>query len=433
MSASRNNRKKFDHDRHSPAYGRDRGAGPIRTRRRGLIVAAVSVAMVVAGLSVGIEASGALSGSASPTTSTGATGTGTSTTADPTLSTIPSGPSQTQAPGLRTPGGASPGKGAFNDVACPDATKCLAVGADATGVGVVSSSGDGGSSWSNVAVPPSTSTLNAIACGDASDCVAAGEGTLLATHDGGTTWSRTVPPTADTTLLGVACTGAKVCLASGVSPNPGGPYWGQLLRSVDAGSTWTPISLPMGTLGIGGVTCPTSSLCIAVGAGIYVSADGGATWQERTVANGTGALRSISCSTALHCVAIGPNPAGLYHPDAPAIAVSTNDGGQTWQQLAFPAKTGSLEQIACSGPSTCFAGGASPGEAQAPPSLRPATGERRGRQPVPPVAPLRCRDSRVPSPVTAWWWVIRDPKPSLPRPPMLPAGSSPRWRRHEHR
>ena len=344
MSASRNNRKKFDHDRHSPAYGRDRGAGPIRTRRRGLIVAAVSVAMVVAGLSVGIEASGALSGSASPTTSTGATGTGTSTTADPTLSTIPSGPSQTQAPGLRTPGGASPGKGAFNDVACPDATKCLAVGADATGVGVVSSSGDGGSSWSNVAVPPSTSTLNAIACGDASDCVAAGEGTLLATHDGGTTWSRTVPPTADTTLLGVACTGAKVCLASGVSPNPGGPYWGQLLRSVDAGSTWTPISLPMGTLGIGGVTCPTSSLCIAVGAGIYVSADGGATWQERTVANGTGALRSISCSTALHCVAIGPNPAGLYHPDAPAIAVSTNDGGQTWQQLAFPAKTGSLER-----------------------------------------------------------------------------------------
>lgn len=359
VSASRNHRVN-DVDEGRRVVHRTRRPGHVRTRR-GAIVLGVSVAMIVAGLTFGIEASGALSSPGNSTISTAVVSNVPSPTTSAPQPDSPSGLSQTKAPDLATPGGASPGKGAFNAVACMDATKCLAVGADASGVGVVSASSDGGSSWSNVTVPAATPTLNAIACGDASDCVAAGQGTLLSTHDGGSSWSQAASPTADTTLLGVACTATRVCLASGVSPNPGGPYWGQLLRSVDAGTSWTAISLPMGTLGIGDVTCPTVSLCIAVGAGIYVSADGGATWQERTVANGTGALRSVSCSTALHCVAIGPNPAGLYHPDAPAIAVSTNDGGQTWQQLGFPAKTGSLEQIACSGPTACFAGGASPG------------------------------------------------------------------------
>ncbi len=284
------------------------------------------------------------------------------------------GAPQSDVPSFPAAVGGTKGHGDFDAVSCPTSTFCMAVGADSSGAGVAAESAIAGTDWTDSALPANAPVLRAVSCADTQHCVAVGAGGIVTTGNGGSSWQLSAPPTANTTLLGVICDTQQVCVATGISPNPLGPYNGEILRSSDFGATWTAESLPTDALGLGAVTCPTATDCIAVGASILVSSDGGQTWSTRTVADGTQGLTSISCSSATTCVAVGPNPGGIEDPSAPAIAVITNDGGQTWQQDPFPAGTATLDQVECTTGQTCFAGGAIPNNATSAPFVETTDG-----------------------------------------------------------
>jgi photosystem II stability/assembly factor-like uncharacterized protein len=271
--------------------------------------------------------------------------------------TVPA--NQVNAPTISIPGGASVGNGNFNAVSCVTSTDCVAVGGNNDLAGVVATSSDGGSSWSQGTVASGEPELNAVTCQSSSDCVAVGQGATVTSSDGGATWTTHAIPTPNTTLLGVSCPSSSTCVSVGVSPGNDGPYGGQLLFSSDGGTTWTVPTLPRDVGALGSVDCPSSTFCVAVGAQILVSADGGQTWSPRFVNGGTGVLRSVSCSSASDCVAIGANPLGATVPKSVAFAVLTTDGGTTWNPVAMPAGSWTLNAISCSNGVDCTVGGLS--------------------------------------------------------------------------
>jgi photosystem II stability/assembly factor-like uncharacterized protein len=265
------------------------------------------------------------------------------------------------APVIYQGGGAQPGFGAYNAIACGDTAHCVAAGADATGHGVIGTTTDGAASWLDKSLPAGTPALIATTCADITHCLAVGQGAILTSANGGTSWKMQPPPTPKTTLMGVSCQSATMCLSTGASVNPtGGLYNGEILRSTDGGTTWSADSLPTGTMAMADVTCPTATSCIAVGGGILTSGDGGQSWQVGTVPGGTGVLQSISCSTSLVCVAVGANPIGASNSNAPAFAIMTANGGQSWSNVPMPSATASIHGVTCAPLGDCYAIGPNP-------------------------------------------------------------------------
>lgn len=265
------------------------------------------------------------------------------------------------APVIYQGGGAQPGFGAYNAIACGDAAHCVAAGADATGHGVIGATTDSAASWHSKPLPAGTPALIATTCTDITHCLAVGQGAILTSANGGASWKMQPPPTPKTTLMGVSCQSATACLSVGGSVNAtGGPYNGDILRSSDGGTTWSAQKLPPGTMAMAGVNCLTSTRCIAVGGGILTSDDGGQSWQVATVPGGTGALQSISCSTSLVCVAVGANPLGASDSSQPAFAIMTANAGQSWSNVPMPTATASIDGVTCAPQGNCYATGPNP-------------------------------------------------------------------------
>ena len=111
-------------------------------------------------------------------------------------------------------------------------------------------------------------TLRAIACPTASRCLAVGDsGTVLASANAGASWTRR-PTGTIWDLVGVTCLTSSVCLAVG--------HGGTILASGDGGRSWTDRSsatspwtsrakCPANSPCLTGIACPTSSRCLAVG------------------------------------------------------------------------------------------------------------------------------------------------------------------------
>ena len=327
--------------------GRRIVAGELRPRgrdvwRRWLFIA-LSCVLGAGALSLGLVLQ---SGPRSSTLSSASLASGSGTT------------SGSAAPAIPTPGGATSGAGGFDAVACSSATVCTAVGAGPDGRGLIETTADAGASWSADIVPPGVPELDSVACSSGPACVAVGPNTLLFTTDGGSTWKMAIPPIPGTTALGVACTTESLCVAVGILPNPTGPYSGKIFVSADAGATWSSASMPDGVPGLAAVTCPTSTRCIAVGATILTTDDSGATWQQRTVNGGTQVLSSVACSSSQLCTALGPNTRGFVDLNAPSAAIGSTDGGNSWNQLGFPAGTSGLQRLSCGAGGRCLAVGA---------------------------------------------------------------------------
>jgi photosystem II stability/assembly factor-like uncharacterized protein len=278
--------------------------------------------------------------------------------------TVPA--NETDAPIVSTPGGASVSDGNFNAVSCQTANNCVAVGGDNNLVGVIATSTDGGSSWSQSSVASGEPELNAVTCSSSTTCVAVGNGAAVTSSDGGTTWTTNAIPTLNTTLLGVSCPSSTTCVSVGVSPGNDGPYDGQLLYSSDGGSTWTMPTLPNNVGALGSVDCPSATFCVAVGAQILVSNDGGQTWTAQFVDGGTGILRSVSCSSSTDCVAIGANPLGATDAQTAAFGIVTTDAGASWNPITMPSSSWSVDAISCANGLDCTIGGLSINSSTAP-------------------------------------------------------------------
>jgi photosystem II stability/assembly factor-like uncharacterized protein len=233
-------------------------------------------------------------------------------------------------------------------VSCADASDCVAVGDDGSGDPLIESTDDGGSTFSTDQTPSGNSPPVAVSCSGASTCVAVGAGSILSSSDGGQTWSTATDPVSGSDLLGVDCSSSNDCVAVGMLPEPAISDLAVILDSDDGGQTWTEAQFPSWAPAMGSVFC-TSDDCIAVGASVLVSSDGGQTWTNEAVTGGIQALSSVACSSAQSCFAIGPNGAGISHPDAPSTGASTDDGGQTWTSMQLPDGTPTAWAASCFG------------------------------------------------------------------------------------
>ncbi len=214
--------------------------------------------------------------------------------------------------------------------------------------------------FAGVALPAGIQSLQDVDCPSAIRCWAVGStlGTgkapsaaaVVTTTTGGATWTvQPVPPTVGY-LTGIACPTTRSCTAVGQMGTDGaGP--GAVLTTVNAGATWTLQVVPAGTSDVTAVACPSAGRCTALGnvAGrVTTLAPGapGTPWVvggalPATVASATG----LSCLTVRRCWATVISPVDVGH--ATGAVATTTDGGATWTTQSVPPGTGALQGIDC--------------------------------------------------------------------------------------
>jgi Fibronectin type III domain len=176
-------------------------------------------------------------------------------------------------------------------VACPTAKLCFVVGSDAAGKARIEQWD--GAHWTDLT--PVThrrfSTLSGVACSDATNCTAVGDGDLktLVEHWNGKSWSVSQSPNAAgnnllDSLDEVSCPTRTSCfavgnsLAAGSSIHPLLEHWN--------GTKWAILTVPT-PLGVTGdtvlseVSCGSATSCMALGGFTYQPEGGGPTLLER--------------------------------------------------------------------------------------------------------------------------------------------------------
>ncbi len=237
---------------------------------------------------------------------------------------------------------AVPGTRVLNEVACPTATTCVAVGQfdDATGShGVVVPITNGVPGASQVVV--GTATLTGVACSDATTCVAVGS----------------------VTQVNRAQNAVVVPIVNGVAGAV------QTIPNAEA---------------LNSVACSSATSCVAVGGssfqGVVVPIANGVAGAAQFVTNDDGGLTGVACYGPTACVAVGNN-FPLFESDGVVVLISNGTAGTS--QLVT--STSTLNRVACR-VSICEATGA----AQSPPFaavLQITNGVPGAPQVVPPLAP----------------------------------------------
>ena len=163
----------------------------------------------------------------------------------------------------------APDEGGLGGVACATPTFCVAVGS------AVAVSDNGGETWSPRAVNGGIEgALRAVTCPTPTTCVAVGPNpagmsdpsasvTGVITTDTGQTFSDVALPPGSSSVAAVSCVGATSCTAVG-SPLPGETSAPSFVSS-DLGHTWSsgPGVAAMG--GVAALACPGETSCVAVG------------------------------------------------------------------------------------------------------------------------------------------------------------------------
>jgi photosystem II stability/assembly factor-like uncharacterized protein len=248
-------------------------------------------------------------------------------------------------------------------VTCVTASDCWAVGFQAgtsnlNSPGVVLVTADGGTTWSEQPLPIGVAYLNNVACANTADCWAVGAASpgaaIYATTDGGQTWQAQEAPAAGF-LYAIACPSSTVCFAGGWDAAITGPV---MIATTDGGQVWTEQSIPPGIDVINNITCVSVSQCWAAGAIgnsglVLATTDGGSNWTTSEV-SGSATLRGISCPSRSFCAAVGSNATFTS-----ATAAVSTDGGSTWTAQSLPSGINSLYDISCPSSTHCYASGAS--------------------------------------------------------------------------
>jgi photosystem II stability/assembly factor-like uncharacterized protein len=130
--------------------------------------------------------------------------------------------------------------GAYAQLSCPTVDDCWtgpAFGTAAPSSGVALRSTDGGSTWTEVALPAlprvgkyPVSGWQSVSCSTAADCFVAGDG-IAGTVDGGSTWTPEQLPAGIGTVVGISCQpdGSCVAVATPASGSPAGGDSGSLV------------------------------------------------------------------------------------------------------------------------------------------------------------------------------------------------------------
>jgi hypothetical protein len=221
---------------------------------------------------------------------------------------------------------------------CPTAATCYVEGDSSTspsGPADMNSfyvSTDGAQTWSVLPVPDGVTFTSALSCASATHCAAGGlyyghQPVYLTTTSGGHSWTATPLPAHVGQILSLDCVTAMTCRglasASGQATSSGlglGTDMHFVVTS-DGGRHFTVVPFPKGA-SIQSVACPTAAHCVAVGWYSHFSArngpdldrgvlltsdDGGLTWWQRAWPGGygPGPVPDVSCADAGHCAMIG--------------------------------------------------------------------------------------------------------------------------------
>lgn len=158
---------------------------------------------------------------------------------------------------------------------------------------------------------------------------------VLATADGGTSWSVEHLPGHAAYLTGISCTSPVDCWVVGYSGSMATRSAGVAFRTVNGGRSWLQLALPA-AVGPGfqdqlfGIACHGPNWCAAVGGGF---------WPKTA--------KATSCGPGCHQVPVGPPPKGL-------LALTTGNGGTTWDVAEVPIKSGAeLNATSCGAIGAC--------------------------------------------------------------------------------
>ena len=198
-------------------------------------------------------------------------------------------------------------------VACPTAATCEAVGANASGQGVVVPITSGTPGTAKVVSSPQDNflSLEGVACPTATTCEAVGftaffgNGAVVPITSGNPGTAQVVSGTVN--LDGVACPTATTCEAVGTQ--------GEVVP-ITNGTPGT-VQVVSGTGFLDGVACPTATTCEAVGwdtygdneEGVVVPVTNGAPGTAQVV-SGPSILYGVACPTATTCEAVGEIASG---------------------------------------------------------------------------------------------------------------------------
>ena len=226
-------------------------------------------------------------------------------------------------------------------------------------------------------------SLNGVACGSVSMCVAVGTQDASGDGGGGASWVverwngrswRVVEAPrpsheSGTGLASVSCSSATACTAVGVVARGDGPSSSLVKRL--SGTRWT-TQKGLGPAEVDGVSCPSTDSCTAVGVrndNVDFSRDRGlaARWDGRHwlrepiphLKHRT-ELDSVSCPTARRCVAVGDSPPPALTEASKQTPVSATFNGSRWVARRTPFPSGwhaSLDGVSCASPADCTAVG----------------------------------------------------------------------------
>jgi hypothetical protein len=266
----------------------------------------------------------------------------------------------------------------LSNVSCSGPTNCMAVGWSAVNGAspeLTLTEHWNGSTWAVVSSPnvnaSTNNVLNDVACPSANACVAVGysfNGTnqlTLTEWWNGTTWAVVPSPNPSPThnlLAGVACTSVTNCVAVGSTGN--GPA--QTLVESWNGSAWSVVPSPNGPGNnfMGSVSCPLPTSCMALGSdagGPLFESWNGSAWSIVPSPNVTGALsvelNDVTCTNPSFCVAVGDqNVAAMSYP---SLVEMWN--GTSWSIVPSPSMPSSdenvLDGVSCTDPANCVATG----------------------------------------------------------------------------
>ncbi len=285
----------------------------------------------------------------------------------------------------------------LNDVSCPTANTCYAVGYQLNdplcpeAANVVVKTTDSGAHWVSLVKSQCANYgdyYDGISCPSVSTCylVAAiySGSYILATTDGGATWVTKYPGFFGThQFRRIVCPDVAHCYAVGAVFNGGSGYgnYGSIISTADSGTTWTVLTTPAinncnysGDVTdpcFTGLSCPAISTCYVVGYETLCAAcsavqglllattDSGATWNVQTLSAGgttpvTPIATAISCSSTTTCSAtVWTNNGG----GSSWIASTTDSWGTwTWEEAGTSDR---LVAASCTSSNVCYVVGES--------------------------------------------------------------------------
>jgi len=255
---------------------------------------------------------------------------------------------------------------------CPTASTCYVEGDSATspsGPADMNSfyvSTDGARSWSVLPVPAGVTFTSALACVTATDCAAGGlyygrQPVYLTTGNGGHSWAVSPLPADVGQVINLDCVSVTTCRGlasvSGKALSPGLGFMADMRFVVtsDGGRHFTVAPFPAGE-SIQSVSCPTAYHCVAVGVydrldtgmapdldhGVLLTSDdGGLSWRQRAwpAGFGPGPTPEVTCPDASHCSMIGFVERNGTEPDPPVGYTSGRDAVQ-YSVIGFSADGG---------------------------------------------------------------------------------------------